>query len=55
MSRCPVQVGLFNEDPVIKSSGFALAVGVLIDAFVDLPDRTAGKETETERSEVPVG
>ncbi|MFJ3778212.1 MMPL family transporter [Streptomyces sp. NPDC090075] len=25
---------VFNEDPVIKSIGFALAVGVLIDAFV---------------------
>ncbi|MGW0950255.1 MMPL family transporter [Streptomyces sp. NPDC002623] len=25
---------IFNEDPVIKSIGFALAVGVLIDAFV---------------------
>ncbi|NNN32279.1 MMPL family transporter [Streptomyces sp. S3(2020)] len=25
---------VFNEDPVIKSIGFALAIGVLIDAFV---------------------
>jgi RND superfamily putative drug exporter len=25
---------VFNEDPVIKSIGFALAVGVLLDAFV---------------------
>ncbi|MER6081368.1 MMPL family transporter [Streptomyces sp. NPDC001833] len=25
---------IFNEDPVIKSIGFALAVGVLVDAFV---------------------
>ncbi|MBK3569158.1 MMPL family transporter [Streptomyces sp. MBT62] len=25
---------IFNEDPVIKSIGFALAVGVLVDAFI---------------------
>ncbi|GAA3827957.1 MMPL family transporter [Streptomyces coacervatus] len=25
---------IFNEDPVIKSIGFALAIGVLVDAFV---------------------
>ena len=43
---------VFNNDPVIKSIGFALAVGVLIDAFVvthpprrDRPDRAAHPRT----------